>query len=183
MATRPTPIQLDFSTAYPEVLLLVGTQTGNAARVADDVAARLEAYGFDVDLRPMEEAEPALLGEASQLIVCTSTHGDGELPDAAQPLYEALAALQPDLEHLAYGVIALGDRTYGEHFAAAGRRWRGLLDACGALEVIEPHIIDRGPRRAQIDEAGRWSLFCAAAFAEAFAYTDDDGDAVLDAAR
>lgn len=158
----------DFSTAYPDVLVLVGTRTGNAQRVAERVAEALAPVGFAVRVVNMIDAGPEVLEAADQLVVCTSTHGEGELPDTAVDFYEALAAARPDLGHLAYGVVALGDRHY-ERFAHGGALFRTLLDALGAVEVIDPFEIDQGPTLRDLSGAADWALVCAAAFAEAFA--------------
>ncbi len=56
------------------------------------------------------------------LLVVTSTHGAGDVPDNLQPFAKDLAEQHPDLKALKYGVIALGDSSY-DTFARAARRW------------------------------------------------------------
>lgn len=163
----------DFSTAYPDILVLVGTRTGNAEIVAEHVAGALRPCGFAVRVVSMIDAAPADLDAADQLIVCTSTHGEGDLPDTAVDFYAALEAERPALGHLAYGVVALGDRYY-DNFAQGGQRFRDLLDALGAVEVIASHEIDQGPRPDQLRAVAAWALACAAAFAAAFAPDEDE---------
>lgn len=164
---------LDLSTAHPEVLLLVGTRTGNAELVADAVAEALRPYGFLVDVVLMMDVEPELLYDYAQVIVCTSTYGEGEPPEMAQDFYEALAQGGADLSHLAYGIISLGDRHY-EHFAQGGRLFEALLDRLGAVAVIDLHEIDQGPRPEQLRAAQAWALDCVLAFAEAFAPAEEE---------
>jgi MioC protein len=163
--------KLDFSTAYPEILLLYGTRSGNSRIVAAEMARTLEYVGFTVELVDMAGAGPEVIGRFNQLILCSSTHGEGELPRGPKAFHDALAALQPDLDHVAYGIVALGDRNY-VNFAAAATHWQNVLDACGAIRVVEPHRIDQGPTRAQLADASRWALACAAAFSEAFSDAD-----------
>ncbi|MEM1125691.1 MAG: flavodoxin domain-containing protein [Bacteroidota bacterium] len=165
---------LDLSTAYPDVLLLVGTQTGHAEWVAEELAEALDALGFDVDLQLMMDAEAALLEDASQLVICTSTHGQGALPEGSQPLFDALAEGAPDLAHVAFGVVALGDHAYEPHFIAAARQWQRLLKRCGALEATDPYVIDQGPTRDDLEGVASWGRRLATAFAAAFA--DEPGE-------
>lgn len=161
----------DFSNAYEDILVLTGTQTGNAEMVAEAVQDMLSRHGFQVTVLSMLDAEVGVLDAYSQLIVCTSTFGEGELPDMADAFHDALSAQQPDLSHLAYGTIALGDRHYAQ-FAHAGDVFETLLDACGAVAVIDIHRIDQGPQPHQLEAAQDWSLQCAAAFSEVFADAD-----------
>lgn len=161
----------DFRHAYPEILLLVGTQTGNAEIVAQAVEEMLEHYGFVVELQSMVDAEPEVLNDFSQLIVCTSTFGEGELPDMADTFHDAIRAVAPDLAHLAFGVISLGDRHYA-HFANAGDIFTDTLEALGAVAILDVYRIDQGPTLDQIEAAQAWSLHCAQAFSNVFA--DDE---------
>jgi len=158
----------DFSYAYPEIFIATGTQTGNAETVADRVADVLTAHGFTPTVTSMLEIAVEDLAAVSQLIVVTSTYGDGEPPDTAQSFYDALVEQQPDLSHMAYGIIALGDTDY-EEFANAGALFDEALTASQAIGVIAAHTIDKGPTKQDIEAASFWALQCAEAFSEAFA--------------
>lgn len=158
----------DFSHAYPDIFIATGTQTGNAEMVADHVAEMLTAHGFTPTVKSMLEVELDDLASVSQFIVVTSTYGDGELPDTAQDFYDTLVEQQPDLSHIAYGIIALGDTDY-EEFAQAGVLFDEALTASQAIGVIAMHTIDQGPTRSHIEDASVWALQCAQAFSDAFA--------------
>ncbi len=158
---------LDFSTAYPDILLLVASETGNARELAEEMAETLEDVGFEVHLRDLSTIATEALGHVSQVIVCASTTGNGDLPNSSRAFHEALTAQPPDLSHLAFGVVALGDRTY-THFANGGHLLRQALLRAGAIETTNIHEIDRGPSLEQVDEALGWALQCAASFAVAF---------------
>lgn len=160
---------IDLSTAYAEILVLVGTETGTAAEVAATVAAALRGWGFEVDVVDMAEAEPAVLDAYSQLVVCTSTHGDGALPEASQPFRAALTAEAPDLSYVAYGIIALGDRAYEPHFIEAAHTWDRSLADLGAVDVCSMHVIDGVVLESDHEAVRSWALGCATAFAAAFA--------------
>lgn len=124
------------------VLILVGTQSGNAAMVAETLKARLENDGVAAEILPEDCEDPQALADARWLIVCCATHGEGDVPDHLLPLTEALAVRSTDLSGLRYGVVALGDRTYAETYCGGGRRIDALLRGCGAQRVGDVLEID-----------------------------------------
>ncbi len=71
-------------------VILVGTETGTAEDLADELAAALGGAGVEAEVVDMEEAGSDLLDGSRAVIVCTATHGDGELPDNSLELYEGL---------------------------------------------------------------------------------------------
>ena len=107
----PDPM-LDLSAAHPDVLVLVGTQTGNSEIVAAALAETLGALGFAAHVLDMAEAVPEDLAGYRQLVAVTCTWSGGTFPDNAVEYVEALDALAPDLAGLAFGVVGLGDRDY-----------------------------------------------------------------------
>ena len=157
---------LDLTTAHPDVLVLVGTQTGNSEIVADAVAERLGDLGFAAHLLDMAEAYPEVLADYRQIVAVTCTWSEGTFPDNAVDFAEALDAVRPDLSGVAYGIIGLGDRDYDPYYQTAAHRLADLLQACGASEAIPLHDIDGGPSAADIDGAEAWAERCARAFAE-----------------
>ena len=157
---------LDLSAALPDVLVLVGTQTGNAEVVADAVAERLGDLGFAAHLLDMAEAYPEALADYAQAVAVTCTWSDGTFPDNAVDFVDALDAVRPDLGGLAFGVVGLGDRDYDPYYQTAARRLADLLRQCGAAEALPLHEIDGGPTPADVDGAVAWAERCAAAFAE-----------------
>ena len=54
--------------------------------------------------------------EDAVYLICTSTYGQGDVPDNARALYDSLDSQPKFLGHVRYGVIALGDRTYQQTF-------------------------------------------------------------------
>lgn len=156
---------LDLRAARPDVLVLVGTQTGNSEVVADAVADRLGALGFAVHLLDMADAWPEALAEHAQMIAVTCTWSEGTFPDNAVDFAETLAAVAPDLSGVRFGVCGLGDRDYDPYYQTAALRLIDLLRDCGATEAMALHDIDGGPTPADIDGAVAWAVQCAAAFA------------------
>ena len=157
---------MDLSAADPDVLVLVGTQTGNSEIVADAVAERLGALGFAVHLLDLAEAFPEMLADYRQALFVTCTWSEGTDPDNAVDFMAAFADLAPDLGHLTAGVIGLGDRDYDPVYQTAALRLAGRLAAFGARLPLPLHEIDGGPTAAQIDAAADWAARWAAALGQ-----------------
>lgn len=156
---------IDLSSASPDVLVLVGTQTGNSEVVADAIAERLGDLGFAVHLLNMADAWPEALAEHPQAIAVTCTWSEGTFPDNAVDFVESLDAVRPDLSGVQFGVCGLGDRDYDPYYQTAALRLVELMAQCGATEAVGYHDIDGGPTPAHIEGAVAWAVQCAQAFA------------------
>ena len=156
---------MDLRAARPDVLVLVGTQTGNSEVVADALAERLGELGFAVHLLDMAEAYPELLEEHDQVVAVTCTWSDGTFPDNAVEFAEALESVGPDLSAVRFGVCGLGDRDYDPFYQTAAHKLADLLRQCGATEAVGLWDIDGGPTPADVEGAVAWADGLAAAFA------------------
>jgi MioC protein len=148
-----------------EAVILVGTETGTAEDVADHLASTLEELGIEPEVIDMEEAQPSLLDGGRAVVVCTATHGDGELPDNSMEFYERLEKERPDLTGVVFCVCALGDSAYAD-FCEGGRIWSEFLSELGAEEVIERYKMDGFPEEADIEGACEWVERAAGRFEE-----------------
>ncbi|WP_119420262.1 flavodoxin domain-containing protein [Desertibaculum subflavum] len=117
------------------ISILVGTMTGNAELVADAVRDVLAGAGHPVEILPMDSLRPDVFGRGGVFLICTSTYGQGDVPDNARDLYEALQAEKPDLGAIRYGVIGLGDSTYQDTYNNGGKLFDTLLAGLGASRV------------------------------------------------
>ena len=139
---------------------MYGTQTGNAEALSIDMASVLEEANHKVELYDMADLYPERLLEYPRIMVCTSTWGEGDLPNNALDLFEALAEVSPDLHGHCYGVIALGDRDHQPHYCAGGHRFDQLLETLGAQRIKAVLEIDAGPTTQDYEQAARWILDC-----------------------
>ena len=151
-----TPLAVLNQDTSPTVLILVGTQTGNAERLASRIAAALTEEGVDVHLADMWDVYPERVADFSRVIVCTSTWGEGELPDNAVDLFEGLKQVRPNLSHIRFAVAALGDHEYDPHFCTAGRMFDELLTELGAHRTATPLEINEGPTEQDLHQAESW---------------------------
>ncbi len=152
------------STPRHPILILVGTQTGNSERVADEVADALADAGHTSRIVDMADAVPEMLEEADRLLAVLCTWSEGTFPDNAVDFYESLVAVAPDLSGLTYGLIGLGDHLYDPYFLTAAYRLADQLDALGARRALDHFEIDKGPSPSDMDDARAWVLRCVEAF-------------------
>jgi MioC protein len=138
------------------LLIVVGSQSGNSAMVAQTLKTRLEQLGIGVDMLPEDCADPSTLVGRTWVLVCCSTHGAGDVPDNLVALMNALEDQSVDLDGMAYGVIALGDRTYSDTFCGGGRRVDGLFSVLGAQRVGEMLEIDASTQPFADEVALQW---------------------------
>ncbi|WP_216590133.1 diflavin oxidoreductase [Streptomyces brasiliscabiei] len=115
--------------------VLIGTQTGNAELVAEDVVAGARARGLGGRTTALDDVTPEALAAMSHVVVVTSTYGEGEMPDNAGLFWEALQSdTVPRLEGVRYSVLGLGDRGYDD-FCQAAKLIDTRLEQLGATRV------------------------------------------------
>jgi MioC protein len=139
-----------------ELNILVGTMTGIAQLVAQEIELRLDGEGLQVNTLEMDELEPGVFDRNGLFLICTSTYGQGDVPDNAKDFYDALCTQRPDLSHVSYGVIALGDRTYLDTFCFGGKRFNKILTELGAQRIGEIMLHDASDGTLPEDEAAEW---------------------------
>ncbi len=114
-------------------LVLWASQTGNAEGFASQVANRLGGSR----LLAMNEATPGDLTGARDVVIVTSTFGDGGPPDNGADFWERLDAMDaPALDGVRYAVLGIGDRSYDDFCGHAKSLDRKLADL-GASKLVD----------------------------------------------
>jgi len=143
-----------------KVTILVGTMTGTADLVAEEVSDCLAAAGADTEIVQMDGRGSDVFAPGGVFLICTSTYGQGDVPDNAQGLFAALERDKPDLSAVSFGVIALGDRTYTATFCYGGKRFDALLQSLGARRIGEILLHDASagtiPEEVAVEWAADW---------------------------
>jgi MioC protein len=124
------------------IIILVGTMTGTAQLCAQEMELALDDGDTQVETLLMEKVDGSVFARPGVFLICTSTYGQGDVPDNARALYEELKAGRPDLSRVRYGVFGLGDRTYAETFNFGGKRFDEILAELGAERIGERHMHD-----------------------------------------
>lgn len=140
------------------IVILYGTESGNAELVADEVSEALEAsgHGVSAEIVDMSEAEADVFDIATLYLVICSTHGEGELPSGAQPFAEMLDAERPDLAGVRYAMFGLGDSTY-DHYSRGSEHIDERLSGLGATRVGDYGRHDASSRDDASELAIAWA--------------------------
>ncbi|EZP69572.1 Sulfite reductase (NADPH) [Sphingomonas paucimobilis] len=117
------------------IVVAFASQTGTAERLARLTAGALPGAA----VVPIRSLDTDRLARAEMLLVVAATYGDGEPPDPARSFTRRMRHPAPDLSHLRYAVLALGDREYPE-FCAFGHyvdQWLHQAKAERLFDLVE----------------------------------------------
>jgi len=138
------------------ITILVGTMTGTAEMVAQEVQTALEAAGHQATIKVMDGLDARVFQGGGTFLICTSTYGQGDVPDNAQALFNSLESEKPNLADVMYGVIALGDRTYKDTYCHGGIRFDKLLSELGARRAGDILTHDASSGTLPEEVAAQW---------------------------
>jgi MioC protein len=139
-----------------QITLLVGSVHGNASSVAQALHFCADDLAATIDLLPMDGLDITVFDRPGIFVICTSTTGSGDLPDNAQALFHSLDAQAKFLGHVRYGLVALGDSSYGESFLGGGRQMDDRLRDLGAQRLGEICVLDAMETTQPEDDAVAW---------------------------
>lgn len=125
------------------VVVAHASQTGFAEELAWMTARALTEGGLGVRILPLAELDLATLASTRRLLVVASTTGEGDAPDSAGRFVRLMQAGPIDLSHLAFGLLALGDRAY-EQYCRFGHEVGDWLEASGAERLFDRVEVDNG---------------------------------------
>jgi sulfite reductase (NADPH) flavoprotein alpha-component len=123
--------------AAEPLTILYATESGNAEKLAGEMAKAARKIGFKPAVLDMADLELASLAKVRRLVVIASTWGEGEPPARAVHAYaELMSEAAPKLDGVEFAVLALGDSAYAE-FCAIGKAIDARLEALGARRIAD----------------------------------------------
>lgn len=140
--------------------ILVGTMTSTADYVAQAIQMDCTDLVSDIEIEMMDQLDISAFAEDKAkdaiYLICTSTYGQGDVPDNARSLYESMSATPQFLGHVKYGVIALGDRTYLQTFCFGGKKFDERLTDLGAHRIGDIYCHDASTGTMPEEEGTAW---------------------------
>lgn len=119
--------------------ILFGSQTGTAETLAKRAAKEAGKRGFAAMVLDMAQTDVTKLAAEKNVLIITSTFGEGEPPDNAKALHGVLAQESaPPLPNLRFSVCGLGDTNYVQ-FCKCAQDFDGFLAKRGAT-CVAPRV-------------------------------------------
>ena len=117
------------------VTVLFGSQTGTAEGLAKKLVKTLKKGNFEPNIQDMATYDRDSLPKEKNLLIITSTYGDGEPPDTALELHTWLMGdAPPSLAGVNFSVLSLGDSSYPD-FCQCGIDFDTRLESLGANRI------------------------------------------------
>ncbi|WP_419868833.1 diflavin oxidoreductase [Chryseobacterium sp. CT-SW4] len=97
-----------------KITLAYGTETGNAKRLATQLATIAKKQHIQVKLTGIDQYRLNDLPKEEYFFLVISTQGDGEPPILAKKFYDYILENTIDLSKVNFGILGLGDSSYPE---------------------------------------------------------------------
>jgi MioC protein len=131
--------------------IIVGSMLGASEYVADALKEKLAEHKLSANIAL--EADLTELDQNATWVICTSTHGAGDLPDNIQ--HFAAQAKDSRFTDVKFLLIGLGDSSY-DTFCYAANQMQSILQEAGATLLLPALHIDVLNHPIPEDHAVEW---------------------------
>lgn len=138
------------------IRILVGSVYGGALLTARALKKSLEQDDHQVTVLENPELED-ITSNNDPILICTSTTGQGEVPPNLLPFYLRLREELPQQPGRPFGVIVLGDSSYGDTYCGAGELMEEALYETSARKIGDTLRIDALETTEPEEEAVPWA--------------------------
>ena len=138
------------------IRILVGSVYGGALLTARALKKTMEQEGHQIIVLENPALED-ITGNSDPVLICTSTTGQGEVPPNLLPFYLKLREELPQQPGRPFGVIVLGDSSYGDTCCGAGELMEEAFSETSARKVGDTLRIDALETTEPEVEAERWT--------------------------
>jgi sulfite reductase (NADPH) flavoprotein alpha-component len=118
-----------------KITLAYGTETGNSKKLAVELAGIIKKKGVQVKLADLSQYKPKDLAKEDLFFLIISTQGEGDPPILARKFYDHIHENDLNINHLRFGVLALGDSSY-PLFCKTGEDIDFRFEVLGAQRIL-----------------------------------------------
>jgi len=123
-----------------EFQIIVGSMLGGTEYVAEACEEELLALNHNVSLHLQPKFEQ-IISKNQIWLICTSTHGAGDLPDNIQSFVSDLTICDQDLSSTSFMIIGIGDSNY-DTFCLAAKKIENILISKGCNKKLKTLTLD-----------------------------------------
>jgi sulfite reductase (NADPH) flavoprotein alpha-component len=132
--TTDTEIDNKNVKAINDLTFLYISETGNSKFLANELVKKLKSTGANTKIKAVEQYRLNDFQKEKNLVIISSTHGEGEIPQSGIKFYDYINKNNLDLSALNFMVIALGDKNYPK-FCQAGKDIESRLEELKAKKI------------------------------------------------
>ena len=124
------------------ICVLFGSETGNAQGLAEQAGDYLKNNSrYEVSVKDLGDVSVSDLKSLENILIVTSTWGDGEAPSNAGKILEDLQGTSEDLSSTSFAVFAIGSSSFPQ-FCQAGIDFDTLLEKAGSKRLVDIEMAD-----------------------------------------
>ena len=124
------------------ISILYGSETGNAQGLAEQAGDYLKSnIRYEVSVKDLGDVSVGDLKSLENILLITSTWGDGEAPSNAGKILEDLQNSSEDLSSTSFAVFAIGSSSFPQ-FCQAGIDFDALLEKLGSKRLADLEMAD-----------------------------------------